>query len=704
MVSTGLVSPWPGFRKSPTLTLSRIRRFGRASSPQREIARLSIQPVPNLSARDAAGIYIAKGWQVVPLEPKTKIPPDEGWIRIVFKADDFGPNDNIGLRWTNGLVDVDCDAMEVVAVVDKFLPPTGAIYGRPGKPRSHWVYRSAFEKTLALKDLQAEKDKATLVEIRVNNQSMAPPSIHPSGEVVAWDGILGEAAEVESETLLRCVRLLGTCGLIARFYNPPGNRHDWGLALAGVLHHIGVTESEAKLLISEAGKLVHDPDYKDRVTAVRNTYAKADGDHPVAAFKALKEGMIHGAEFLASLNRIWGTGTSAFITGKGDAIVANSQENVRRALEKMEIVLSYDLFNDRSLVKYKNFHGPLEDNVRNRIWLDIDSTYHFRPSPEFFDVVLQDTAYKNSFHPVRDYLKTLKWDGTPRLNTWLVEYGGANDSPYVRAVGALVLIAAVRRVVEPGTKFDELLVLESEQGQMKSSALQALCPKHTWFSDDLPLNVDAKQIIERTAGKWIIEASELTGLGKREGDHLKSMLSRQVDGPVRMAYARLPKEVKRQFIVIGTTNSHQYLHDATGNRRFWPVRVEKFDVGRVIADRDQLWAEAAYRESQGESIRLDPKLYTFAAMQQERRRTDHPWEAELDRAFSPEEVHRLAPEDIWEILHIPIDKRTVRNNVEVGEIMQRLGFRSMTVKDANKKVVKGWGRDVVKGMPKLEFE
>jgi Virulence-associated protein E len=153
-----------------------------------------------------------------------------------------------------------------------------------------------------------------------------------------------------------------------------------------------------------------------------------------------------------------------------------------------------------------------------------------------------------------------------------------------------------------------------------------LCPREEWFSDDLPLNVDTKQIIERTGGKWIIEIPELNGFSKRDIDHLKASLSRQVDGPVRLAYGRLPTQVPRQYVPIGTTNIHRFLKDPTGNRRFWPVEIEKFDIAALRSVVDQLWAEAAQREANGESIRLDQSLWSKAAQEQEARQIDDPYD------------------------------------------------------------------------------
>ena len=214
---------------------------------------------------------------------------------------------------------------------------------------------------------------------------------------------------------------------------------------------------------------------------------------------------------------------------------------------------------------------------------------------------------------------------------------------------------------------------------MKSSALRALCPREEWFSDDLPLNVDAKQIIERTQGKWIIEAAELSGMSKYQTEHLKSMLSRQVDGPVRMAYDRYPKEQARQFIIVGSTNAHVYLHDTTGNRRFWPIRTETFNVDAIIAERDQLWAEAVVREKKGESIRLKAELWDTATFQQERRFMDDPWQPILHSIFD-KDVVRTSFDQIYDYLEIPRAHRTQDTHKRIVHIMlEKEGFIQKTV-------------------------
>jgi predicted P-loop ATPase len=238
----------------------------------------------------------------------------------------------------------------------------------------------------------------------------------------------------------------------------------------------------------------------------------------------------------------------------------------------------------------------------------------------------------------------------------------------------------------PGCKYDEMLVLESGQGMNKSSALRALCPNPEWFSDDLPLNVDSRQIIERTLGKWIIEAGDLTGHRKADRDHLKSMLSRGTDGPARMAYAHFPVERARQFIIIGTTNDASYLADMTGARRFWPVLIKEFDVEKITDQRDQLWAEAKHFEGLGESIRLSRELWEDAAGEQEKRRDADAWEDAISEHLTllrPKGSGRLqvTTEKIWDCLNLSMAQRDRPSSLRIAGIMQRFGFERHKIKD-----------------------
>jgi hypothetical protein len=344
-----------------------------------------------------------------------------------------------------------------------------------------------------------------------------------------------------------------------------------------------------------------------------------------------------------------------------------TQDNIRRALTRLGLSLSHDVFAQRLMAG----SAPLDDAVMSRAWLETEARFKFRPPRDYFQTVVEDTARAHPGHPVREYLDARRWDGVMRLDRWLPMYAKAKDNEYVRAVGALVLVAAVRRVRQPGCKFDELLVLESTQGLDKSSALRALCPNETWFSDSLPLGADAKRTIECTAGTWIAEAADLHGKSRRDIDELKAALSRQVDGPVRLAYGRLPVTVPRQFVVIGTTNKDVYLLDSTGNRRFWPVKVGSFDLEALRRDRDQLWAEAAQREASGASIRLPRELWAVAERQQEHRRVVDPWDELLEAARLGDKVFA---DQVWAILDLPQGQRTQDHNARLGAVMRGLGY------------------------------
>jgi len=376
------------------------------------------------------------------------------------------------------------------------------------------------------------------------------------------------------------------------------------------------------------------------------------------------------------------SGTPRLIHPNGDferaprtgEIVASSLTNIRLALTKLGVRLHYDEFSRELCVD----EVPLTDLALDRLWVRIDDAFGFRPGKDLLRTVMQSDAQEQVVHPVRDRLAALAWDGRPRLDRWLTTYAGASDSPFVRAVGALVLIAAVRRVREPGAKFDYLLILESAQGMLKSSALRALCLNEDWFSDDLPLGVDSRQVIERTKGKLIIEAAELQGIRGREAETLKAFLSRQTDGPVRLAYGRLPVSVPRQFVLIGTTNSRTaYLNDATGARRFWPVPVRRFDVDALSEDREQLWAEAAVREESGALIHLNPAHWGEAAVHQEARRAVDPWEELLTPLLEGERYgrsDRVPVKAIWEAIGVEVNQRDYRHGARVAAIMQRHGF------------------------------
>lgn len=330
---------------------------------------------------------------------------------------------------------------------------------------------------------------------------------------------------------------------------------------------------------------------------------------------------------------------------------STSQKNMRLALKMLNVNFHYDQFARKKIIEREGARDIVRDKHVRGLGFEIERQYKFYPSREKFQEYCADFAERNSFHPVLEYFDGLKWDGVPRVETWLIEHGGAQDTPYVRAVSRIVLVAAARRVRVPGCKFDEMLILESIQGTRKSSALVALCPRREWFTDNVPLNAESKLLMERTAGKLIVEAPELRGMTAHDHNALKMMLSCAVDES-RMAYGREVESAPRQFVFIGTTNDEVYLVDPTGARRYWPVAIDEFDVDALVEIRDQIWAEAVYLDLQNaddeEYIRLPPELYKAAAEEQEKRYQQDAYEHVLSNALS-DEHGLLTLEDTWRI-------------------------------------------------------
>lgn len=298
--------------------------------------------------------------------------------------------------------------------------------------------------------------------------------------------------------------------------------------------------------------------------------------------------------------------------GKGNSLhIAQSVDNLKLILTHDPLLKDHfglDLFSHKYLLK-KDVPWRKVDGAPS--WSDTDDaclrnylSKHYKIDRKtLVDDVLTEVMLDNRFHPVRDYLESLTWDGVERVPTLLVDYLGAKDTPFVREVTRVFFKASVARVYSPGCKFDQCLVLSGPQGIGKSSFLKIL--GGDWFNDSIT-SFSGKDPMEQIQGTSIVELSEMQASNKADNDQIKAFLSRPSD-KFRMAYGRRTQEYPRQCVFAGTTNDAIFLKDRTGGRRFWPVMcgvgngdeyapdnvvmttVEKME--ELKAKRDLIWAE-----------------------------------------------------------------------------------------------------------------
>ncbi|MDX1450541.1 MAG: virulence-associated E family protein, partial [Acidimicrobiia bacterium] len=239
---------------------------------------------------------------------------------------------------------------------------------------------------------------------------------------------------------------------------------------------------------------------------------------------------------------------------------------------------------------------------------------------------LQRVAGERAYHPILDRLDALEWDGTPRLDTWLIDHAEAPDNEYVRQASRKLLVAAVARLRRPGCKWDHMLLLHGSQGAGKSTLCRDLALDDRWFAE--LRSVDPKVAAETIGGVWIVEMCELEAFDRSEISTLKAFVTIQTDR-YRPAYGRNVEVRPRSCVVIGTTNEVEVLRDATGNRRFWPVHVGEIDTEGLRAVVEQLYAEADVLYGLGESLWLEGDAVELAKAEQESHRQTDPWEERI---------------------------------------------------------------------------
>jgi putative DNA primase/helicase len=308
------------------------------------------------------------------------------------------------------------------------------------------------------------------------------------------------------------------------------------------------------------------------------------------------------------------------------------------------------------------------DDSRTAMWLA--TSHGFTASSALVAETVEVIARENGFHPVRIYLEQLKWDGAPRIDDWMTDFLGAEPTPYARLVARFFLIGMVKRVMEPGCKFDYCLVLEGRQGMFKSSALRVLGGE--WFKDT-DLDLQNKDAMTALQGAWLYEIAEMDSLTRAEASKQKSFLSRQVD-EFRPPYGRREVRLPRQVVFAGTTNNWEWQKDPTGGRRFWPVEATSIDIGALAGVRDQLFAEAlvAYRAGAVCYPDRDQQRELFDPEQLKRQQSEGYVDALHDWVYSRTADFSMA-EAVADGLRMDYSKLTRDVQTRVGNALKALG-------------------------------
>ncbi|WP_162094745.1 VapE domain-containing protein [Pseudomonas chlororaphis] len=350
-------------------------------------------------------------------------------------------------------------------------------------------------------------------------------------------------------------------------------------------------------------------------------------------------------------------------------------------------------------------------------WADIDDMlvmkwlaqqYNLRVKSTHVIEAVSVVAHDHAFHPVRDYLNGLEWDRVPRLDSWLTDIMGVAPTEYSSKVGKRWMVSAVGRVMKPGCKADSVMILEGAQGAGKSTAMRELGGE--WFMDT-PFSLGDKDGFQAIRGKWIVELGELDSFNKAESTKAKQFFSASTD-TYRESYGRRTMDVPRQCVFVGTTNQDEYLKDATGNRRYWPVACTKVDLETLREVRDQLWAEAMFCYLSGDIWWVNRDESPLFAEAQEERFVVDEWEGPILTWLEASQVGETATgTDILSgALKLDFGHWGKPEQMRVGAIMHRLGWRKVRLSALAKSGIRpwaykkpaGWGRAAALVQEKFE--
>ncbi|MFI0609309.1 MAG: VapE domain-containing protein [Anaerolineae bacterium] len=328
-----------------------------------------------------------------------------------------------------------------------------------------------------------------------------------------------------------------------------------------------------------------------------------------------------------------------------------------------------------------------EDGFRVRVWDSIDDlrlglwlAHRERMlvrNEKSIERAVAWAASDSRWHPVRDFLDALVWDGVPRTREWMTDYMGAEKTPYTSLAGHFFLIGMVARIYQPGCQMRFMPIFEGRQYRGKSSAARILGGE--WYADTI-LDLHSKDAYQNLQGVWIYEIGELDAFSRADTTKVKAFVSSQRDR-FRVPYEANPADHERQVLFIGSTNQDEYFKDATGNTRFWPIRcdnVEAINLAGLAAHRDQLLAEAVQLFKAGERWHPTAQEQTaYFEPEQAAREIGDPWQPMITRYLRGLTTHRVTVDQILtECLKIEPGKidRGKQQATSVGIAMKRIGW------------------------------
>ena len=314
----------------------------------------------------------------------------------------------------------------------------------------------------------------------------------------------------------------------------------------------------------------------------------------------------------------------------------------------------------------------------------------FQPNDKDIKGAVERVARETAYNPIVEYLERLIWDGTARLDLWMIRLLGAPDTPFVRMVSPKVMISAVARAMQPGCKVDTVLVLEGEQGIKKSSAIAALFGEQ-YTAESVSLFDQHNKMVMAMMGAWVVELAEFVAIARSHHASVKGLISMRRDKVV-LPYAKLASTHPRRCIFFGTINpdASGYLTDATGNRRYWPVSVTAINMEGIISRRDQLWAEAVHRYRAGERWWLEPAEEVAAVTAQSEREEEDAWVEPLELKIAGEALTELTTDKALLLLNIPHERKDRRAQMRAAGALKQLGYVKSRVRDPSENMKPKW--------------